>query len=173
MRARQSIERTQSESIPAGDAPVYLIRHAKAGDRQQWTEDDRLRPLSRTGLAQAEGLVPAFRGKEVAGITSSPYVRCIQTVRPLALDRALAIDVSDALAEGAPTSSAVELVERSPAGTVLCSHGDVISAVVRALSESGMSIEGSDGWKKGSTWMLDRSLGRFVRARYIPPPAIG
>ena len=25
--------------------PLYLVRHAKAGSRSAWTEDDRLRPL--------------------------------------------------------------------------------------------------------------------------------
>ena len=36
---------------------VYLIRHAKAGDRDTWCDDDRLRPLSGRGHRQSRLLV--------------------------------------------------------------------------------------------------------------------
>jgi broad specificity phosphatase PhoE len=35
----------------------YVIRHAKAGSRGNWTGDDRLRPLTKKGQKQAEDLV--------------------------------------------------------------------------------------------------------------------
>ena len=39
---------------------IYLVRHAKAGDRASWPGDDFLRPLSRRGQIQAEALVEQF-----------------------------------------------------------------------------------------------------------------
>ena len=36
---------------------VYLIRHAKAGDRDTWRDDDRLRPLSGRGHRQSRLLI--------------------------------------------------------------------------------------------------------------------
>src|SRR5262249_55413614 len=64
--------------------PVYLVRHAKAGSREQWRADDDLRPLTTKGWRQAEGLVEAFADRPLASILSSPAVRCVQTVEPLA-----------------------------------------------------------------------------------------
>jgi hypothetical protein len=31
-------------------------------------------------------------------------------------------------------------------------------------------IQGAIGWKKGSTWILERDGGDVVGARYVPPP---
>ena len=155
----------------AGDASVYLVRHAKSGSRTDWTEGDELRPLSKKGRRQAEALVKAFRGVEIERVISSPYVRCVQTVRPLALDRGLPVETSDALVEGAQTPEALALLaELADTPTVVCSHGDVIPAVVLHLAERGVAIGAERDWQKGSVWVLERQDGRFVRARYLPPP---
>jgi 8-oxo-dGTP diphosphatase len=151
---------------------VYLVRHAKAGDRAEWTEADELRPLSRKGRQQAEGLLRVFEGLPVARIVTSPHVRCVQTVRPLALDRQISLELSDDLVEGTPTERALALLDANgDVPAVFCSHGDVIPAVVLWFVEQAMAIEGDRDWKKGSTWILERRDGRFVRARYVPPPA--
>lgn len=156
----------------AGSATVYLVRHAKAGTRADWTEDDELRPLTKAGRRQAEALVTAFRGLEVARVVSSPYIRCVQTVMPLALDRGLPVETSVALAEGARTEAALDLLQELAATpAVVCSHGDVIPAVVLSLADEGVAIEGERDWKKGATWVLERQDGRVVRASYLPPPA--
>jgi 8-oxo-dGTP diphosphatase len=157
-----------------GDSFVYLVRHAKAGDRDSWAEADELRPLTNGGRRQAEGLVRVFRGLPVSRIASSPHVRCVQTVRPLALDRRLPIQVCDELLEGVSIETAMDFLERNgETNAVFCSHGDVIPALVLALVDGGMVIEGERGWKKGSTWILERHAGRFARAAYVAPPATG
>lgn len=157
----------------SGEATAYLVRHGKCGSRSQWTEDDRLRPLSKAGRRQAEALVRAFRGLDVARAISSPYVRCVQTIRPLALDRGLPVETTEVLAEGAPPEQALALLEETmhtPA--VLCTHGDVVPAVVLHLAERGAQLDGERDWKKGSVWALERRDGRVVRARYLPPPLV-
>ena len=155
-----------------GEATAYLVRHAKSGARSAWTEDDRLRPLSKAGRRQAEALVTAFRGVDVERAISSPYARCVQTIRPLALDRGLPVETSEVLAEGAPLEQALALLEETVhVPTVLCTHGDVVPAVVLHLAERGAELEGERDWKKGSVWALERRDGRVVRARYVPPPA--
>ncbi len=155
----------------AGEASAYLVRHGKSGARSAWTEDDRLRPLSKAGRRQADALVTAFRGLDVERVVSSPYVRCVQTVRPLALDRGLPVETSEALAEGAPPEQALALLEEAVGTpTVFCAHGDVVPPVVLHLAECGAELEGERDWKKGSVWVLERRDGRVVRARYIPPP---
>jgi 8-oxo-dGTP diphosphatase len=156
----------------SGRSSVYLVRHGKAGDRELWSEPDELRPLTRKGRRQAEALAAWFRDREVGRVISSPYTRCVQTVRPLAIDRALPVEQEPSLAEGAPTDAALELIEAiAEVSPVLCSHGDVIPAVVLTLAERGVALEGARDWKKGSIWVLERRDGRFAAARYIPPPA--
>lgn len=154
------------------EPPFYLVRHAKAGDRAKWTEDDRLRPLSKAGRRQAEALVRSFNGLRVDRILSSPYVRCEQTVRPLALDRGLRIEPAEELAEGAPLEGLVQLVdELDEQAIVVCGHGDLIPAVIEHLRVLGVPAD--DGpTKKGSTWVLEREGRAAVRARYLPPPAV-
>jgi 8-oxo-dGTP pyrophosphatase MutT (NUDIX family)/phosphohistidine phosphatase SixA len=154
----------------APEPPVYLVRHAKAGDREAWTEVDRLRPLSKKGRRQGEALVETFRGREIERVISSPYVRCEQTVRPLALDRGLTIETDDRLAEGAPLAGLLDLfAEIAGVATVLCAHGDLIPETVAHLASLG--IPADDGAsKKGSTWVLEREAGVVVRCRYLPPP---
>ena len=57
---------------------ILLVRHARAGRRDRWKGDDRLRPLSKRGTAQARAL-PALLQDFAAGsglrLVSSPWVR--------------------------------------------------------------------------------------------------
>jgi phosphohistidine phosphatase SixA len=154
------------------EPPIYLVRHAKAGDRARWSEDDRLRPLSKRGRRQAEALLRAFRGLEVGRILTSPYVRCEQTVRPLALDRGLTVEATDVLAEGAPLAGLLTLLsELRDVAAVVCAHGDLIPEAIVHLRGSGVPAD--DGpTKKASTWLLERERGAVVRARYLPPPPV-
>lgn len=153
---------------------VYLVRHAKAGDRDAWTEADELRPLTKRGRRQAEALVRLLDGAPIGRIASSPHVRCVQTVRPLALDRQLPLELSEDLAEGTPIRRAMALLEgNGETSAVFCSHGDVVPALVLGLAEQGMTIDGDRDWKKGSVWVLERQDGRFVRAKYVAPPREG
>jgi phosphohistidine phosphatase SixA len=107
---------------------VVLLRHASAGDRDDWDGDDLLRPLDDRGRRQALALrVLAARG--FARILSSPYVRCIETLEPLAATLAIAIDVDARLAEGAEPDEALALLSELDGG-VACTHGDVVEALL-------------------------------------------
>lgn len=106
---------------------LILIRHARAGRRGEWEGDDRLRPLDDRGRRQAEWLVSALEDYEIERILSSPYVRCVQTVAPLATQRRVEPEERAELAEGASRAEALSLVgEFEGTGAVLCTHGDVV-----------------------------------------------
>jgi len=152
-------------SLP-GTAAVLLVRHADAGDRARWKGDDRLRPLSARGRCQARALVDQLAPYGAVRVVSSAYVRCVETVEPLARARRLPVETSDALAEGASRDEACALLERV-AGTaaVLCTHGDVAGEVLEAMGRT------SDPCAKGSTWVLEPDGGRLVAVRYLEPPA--
>jgi 8-oxo-dGTP diphosphatase len=104
---------------------IILLRHASAGDRAKWAGDDRLRPLDKRGLKQAERLRDVLLAHDVKRVLSSPYVRCTQTVAPLGLE----IEPDDRLAEGAPPKDTLELLGTLD-GAVACTHGDVIEALL-------------------------------------------
>jgi len=107
----------------AKGALSVLVRHASAGDRRGWEGDDRLRPLDDRGRRQAAELAEKLRPLEIRRIVSSPYVRCVQTMEPLAAVLGLEVERDDRLAEGAG-SAAAELVGEE--GVAACTHGDVI-----------------------------------------------
>lgn len=149
---------------------VYLLRHAKAGSRSGWDGPDDLRPLSKNGRQQAEALVDVLAGADISRIVSSPYVRCRQSVEPLGERLRLPVDLSDALAEGAPFPEVLRLVEKvSDETAVLCTHGDVIGELLDHAVRHGVRLD-NDRIEKGSMWKLDLVDGAVVTASYLPPP---
>ena len=129
-----------------------LLRHAAAGHRKHWDGDDFHRPLDAEGRRQAAALVELLRPLGARRVLSSPYVRCMETVRPLAAALEVPVESDHRLAEGAGPG-AVELLRED--GVVCCTHGDIVESVL------------GRGLKKGAAVVL--SNGAFVRE--IPPPA--
>ena len=164
-----STDRDVLEAAMALDEPVYLVRHAKAANRETWQEDDDLRPLTSKGRRQAERLRPHLGLTHLRHVVSSPSIRCLQTVAPLAHALDLGIEQADTLREGTPERPALQTVRSVAGPSVLCTHGDVMAEIVNAVAHAH-PIEGAVGWKKGATWILDRDGGDLVGARYVPPP---
>lgn len=156
-----------------GTGTLFLIRHAAAGDRSSWEGDDRDRPLTAKGLAQSKALVDQLRDRQIEAIYSSPYVRCLQTVLPLAEVAGLEVQVEDVLAEGEVGKKARELV-KSLVGqnAVISTHGDVIPALLDWMTRRGMSLKSAFDCKKGSVWEVDVRGGEFHKAVYVPPPEV-
>jgi 8-oxo-(d)GTP phosphatase len=114
---------------------VILLRHASAGDRDAWAQDDRLRPLDERGRAQAVALRDELRAHGVQRVVSSPYVRCMQTVAPLGLE----IVPDERLAEGASVEETRALLQ-SLDDAVACTHGDVIEGVLGRSVKKGAAV---------------------------------
>ncbi len=152
---------------------LYLVRHAKAGGRQEWRGDDRLRPLSKEGRRQADSLARRLARLTTGELLSSPYLRCVQTVEPLASVLRQPIREDDRLAEEAGFEGALELLAELPDGSTLCSHGDVIPETIQALERRGCVIIGEPNWQKAGIWVLTRDEGgRVVEATAWPPPEV-
>ena len=150
---------------------AYVVRHAKAGDRADWEGDDRLRPLSKPGKRQADGLVDLLRDANIQAVLSSPYLRCIETVDPVARHFRLQVEQDRSLAEGQTGDSIVQLMRRfAGRSVVLCTHGDVLEDLLEHLIRDGLVARAGAKLEKGSIWALDESAGRLVKARYIPAP---
>jgi broad specificity phosphatase PhoE len=151
---------------------AYLIRHAKAGDRSAWEQPDELRPLSPAGKRQAEGIVERFASEAIGRAVSSPAVRCVQTIQPLADRLGIELREDSSLEEGAGPEGASRLILSASDGAAvaLCTHGDVIWELLARWEAAGVPLTGGLPAKKGSTWVLQVSDGAVVAGTYVPPP---
>ncbi len=142
---------------------VLLVRHAEAGDRDRWEGPDDERPVSAEGRQQAEALTGTLAAYEITRVLSSPYLRCMQTVEPLAAARRLPVEGSDDLAEGSGPVALrrVRSLLEGTGDTVMCTHGDVVEEVLDRLA-----VRRSEETEKGATWVLGPG-----QARYLPPPS--
>ena len=148
---------------------IYLLRHAKAGRRSAWTDPDWLRPLSDLGRIQARDLLHTMHKARFAHILSSPYVRCMESVVPLAAHHGLPVEPTEALEEGAPLDGVLGLMkEHADTGAVLCTHGDIIPAVLEHAAANGSRLGSDLRCEKGSIWVLDGDITGAPKLRYIP-----
>jgi phosphohistidine phosphatase SixA len=117
---------------------LCLVRHASAGDPKAWVGDDRARPIDERGRGQAAALVDLLAGRPLARVLTSPYLRCVQTVEPLAQARALPLEYRHELGDDARADEALALMRElggEPAS--LCSHGDLIRELLGEELEKG------------------------------------
>lgn len=164
---------------PASTRTVLLVRHASAGRRDEWEGDDRLRPLDERGRQHAEELTRLLARFEVGEIHSADFVRCVQTVEPLADALGLTIKEEPLLSEdGYPAreAEAAALIRRlggTHSATVVCSQGDVIpSLLTRLADEDHVDLPDPLPYKKAATWVLSFDGDRLFSADYQPPPRI-
>lgn len=149
--------------------PLLLVRHAVALRRSDWSKPDHLRPLTPKGYAQAEALVEVLRPYDVTRILSSPFVRCVETIEPLALRLGVPLERRDDLGEGAGVAVLSSLEAMGDATVVVCSHGDVIPDLLEALlSDEAVGAEGLR-CAKGSTWVVGLD---GTSATYLQPPEL-
>jgi 8-oxo-(d)GTP phosphatase len=158
---------------------VLLVRHAKAGSRNEWHGDDDLRPLSEAGRRQARrlaGLLALFGPER---LISAPLVRCRDSVAPLAETLGLPVLDEPLLGEHGfyrDTEAGLTRIRelaKEPGVTVVCSQGGVIPDIVAALAtNSDVAMDPEDvPAKKGSTWVL--TFGKdaeLCTADYYPRP---
>lgn len=165
---------------PSGVRLVHLVRHGEAVARLAWEGLDELRPLTEEGHRQAEAiarrLVPDGRPSRLARALSSPAVRCVDTLRPVAARAGVEVEPSVALVEGAdPRTALDQLLAASEAlehgwSLVACTHGDVVDGVLAILSGSGFAVDGPKSCPKGATWEILFGAGGAGTARFVGPP---
>lgn len=179
-------------AFPSDVSTLMLVRHAKAGKREDWDGDDDLRPLSEAGARQAEALRTMLRPFGPDRVLAAPRLRCSQTVRGCADDIGTEVAYEPLLSEEGYAKDPVRATRRlltiaGDGGTPLvCSQGAVIPYVVSALARrddvdlpatgNGTPAGKPVACKKGSLWLLsfthtDPVAGpRLVAADYYPSP---
>ncbi len=148
----------------------YVVRHADAGDRRRWKGPDEERPLSRKGRRQAAALAELLAASDIERIWSSPFLRCRETVEPLAERLGLPVEAAPELAEGTGATGVLKLARNADVPCVMCTHGDVLDALLDYLVDEGLDLGRKPRCAKGSTWALEMREGRVVAATYLPAP---
>lgn len=171
---RELLDRFVRGPMPA--RTVLLVRHASAGSRSRWEGDDRLRPLDDCGREQAEALVRPLSHFDPDRIVSADYVRCEQTVEPLAEAMVLPITRVPVLSETGYPGHEQEALELLSSGNghatlVACSQGDVIPDLLERLASAHDVDLPEEPSRKGSVWALTFHDGRLVAAEHFPPPS--
>jgi 8-oxo-dGTP diphosphatase len=106
---------------------------------------------------------------------SSRAERCLATLQPLSAACELPIIIADFLSEGTDvTSFLLQVKELATSGgvPVLCTHGDVIWALVEVLEAAATPLAGPVEVRKGSILVLEIEAGSIESARYIPPAKV-
>jgi 8-oxo-(d)GTP phosphatase len=169
---RELIEGTDFKKL-AQTGNLYLFRHTTAGDRSRWRGRDEDRSLTKKGWREADAIASSLANAGIERILSSPYERCVQSVKPLAKLIKAPIETSPLLAEEPDIDAAYALVD-SVVGynAIICSHGDVIPALINRMMWAGLSLESRFYCSKGSIWVVEVDGGKFTTARYLPPPEV-
>jgi 8-oxo-dGTP diphosphatase len=152
---------------------LHLIRHAHAGSRSAWDGPDDERPLSGRGRRQATALATELDGEQIDVLWTSPFLRCRQTLEPLAAGRGLTITDSAAVAEGAAGPAALDAclaVAEDGRVLAMCSHGDVIPAMVAAAVRRGAELVGPRALTKGARYVCTVADGQITHISHVPAP---
>jgi phosphohistidine phosphatase SixA len=168
-----------------GERVFVLVRHAHAGEKKTWPEADNLRPLSEAGLQQAEGLAENLLAlMRPARLLASPYLRCNQTLMPLAKRSGRVVQPLDLLVPEASPSALDRYLSGSDHDlTVYCTHGETLKALFARWLEQGSIQLLADGdpvseprTEKGAAWLVltDKPrLAHYLRPLYIGPALEG
>ena len=119
---------------------LILLRHGKAVGRSGWKGPDAARPLADRGVAQAAALVDTLTAWAPKRIVSSPAVRCVTTVTPLAAATGIPIKRADGISQDAWEAGTAEVRRvigkrvRAGKSAVMCGHGPVLPEMVREIA---------------------------------------
>lgn len=166
---------------PAAQQGVLLVRHARAGQREDWSGDDAKRPLDAKGRRQAAALIGELSVFAPLTVHSAPLERCRATVTPLAEKLGTPVATERPLAEESyrddPAAARRRLVElagqQEPGATaVVCSQGGVIPGVVKALAARDDVPIAGVSTPKAAYWFLSFDGRRLVQADPYPAPVV-
>lgn len=120
---------------------IIALRHAKAAPRDDWAGPDAARPLTPRGVAQAASVAPAIAAFRPRKLLTSPAVRCVTTISPIARLTDLDVSQREAISQeswersGENVRRIVRARMEAARTAVLCSHGPVIPQIVAAVAE--------------------------------------
>ncbi|MDO5025368.1 MAG: NUDIX domain-containing protein [Trueperella sp.] len=143
--------------------PLLLARHTRAQKRSAWAKHDgqeQTRPLTETGSRHAEAISEVFTQYGVESVLSSPWQRCVDSVRPYAKKSRLEIKFLPEITEKAHKEQPAQvkkvfsrLVRTGDVPTVVCVHRPTLPTIFTALGKFSTprlrrQLPAADPWLK-------------------------
>jgi 8-oxo-(d)GTP phosphatase len=145
---------------------MAVVRHARARKRSVWKGGEATRPLTPAGRAQAERLVPLLAAYGVESVITSPWERCVATVRPYLEATGIGAELRPELTEDAhaknprPVRALVDdELTRRDGPVALCTHRPVLPTVVKEIAQRTPNrimrqVPESDPWLKTAQMLV-------------------
>ncbi|WP_046468843.1 NUDIX hydrolase [Allosalinactinospora lopnorensis] len=165
---------------PLDTFPVILLRHASAGEKRNWDDNDLLRPLDEVGRADALEVADLLAAYGAPRAVTSAAARCTETVLPYSVAHNVEVRTERAFTAqpvsrsrttfdrlGAHAAFARLLDEGEP--TVVCTHGELVAELMTAaLERLGAPVSQQLPLRKGAFWVMhvsvaDRTLAAIER----------
>ncbi len=168
---RQMIESFLSQS-PHTDT-LIILRHTKALERGDWDEVDSERTLNEVGFDQAQLLIKHLEPFAIEEIYTSDYVRCVQTVTPMAHSRGLGItqvpSLNEETFEEDPLRSVsfANALKQDEKNILICSHNPVIPTMLRGILNTKLKNKDLIKLEPGDAWIVHRVQGEIVGLDYL------
>jgi 8-oxo-(d)GTP phosphatase len=168
---RQMIESFLSQS-PHTDT-LIILRHTKALERGDWDEVDSERTLNEVGFDQAQLLIKHLEPFAIEEIYTSNYVRCVQTVTPMAHSRGLGItqvpSLNEETFEEDPLRSVsfANALKQDEKNILICSHNPVIPTMLRGILNTKLKNKDLIKLEPGDAWIVHRVQGEIVGLDYL------
>ncbi|HHW50160.1 MAG TPA: NUDIX hydrolase [Pseudoclavibacter sp.] len=135
-----TLERLITQTTEPAQTAI-ILRHGKALSRSSWGKSEATRPLASKGTHQAKALVTALAPWRPRVLISSPWERCLRTIRPYAESADRPVATRDKLTEAScmahpkKTRALVQQLIRKGKSIVFCTHRPVFPEIVTAVSE--------------------------------------
>jgi len=168
---RQMIENFLSQ--PQHTDTLIILRHTKALERGDWDEVDSERTLNETGFDQAQLLIKHLEPFAIEEVYTSDYVRCVQTVTPLAHSRGLSITQVPSLNEQTfeedplRSISFANALKQDEKNILICSHNPVIPTMLRGILNTKLKNKDLIKLEPGDAWIVHRVQGEIVGLDYL------
>ena len=106
----RALPRWELDPCAGARVKVHLVRHGRAEKRSRWDGPDALRPLTGEGLRHAERIGQRLARSRPERLLASPFLRCRQTLEPLARRLGLRVETREWLAKGEDPEKAADLM---------------------------------------------------------------
>jgi 8-oxo-dGTP diphosphatase len=156
---------------PPDTVPLILVRHASAGNKDDWRaaghDDDLKRPLDDEGLRQGEQLTSLLRCYATGQVLSSLAERCVATVQPYAEATGQHVhpdpSLTVGLAEAGDARRRVDEILGSGLPAVLCGHRENLSLILEeACAVLGAKATESGPLPLAGFWVLHAGWNTLV-----------
>lgn len=143
---------------------LVLIRHAHR-DTEIHSRDNG---LSEKGKKQVKQVVRFSRSRELeaALYLTSPKIRCVETITPVAEENHSEVVIESRIGEGGSLKDLESFIDwwkyEAPDLVVACSHGDVIPLLIEKITGGSMTIKKA-GWCEVELFGRDAILTWLVQ----------